>query len=57
LNRHRASGDKSIVLHCGSGGRAALAGKLLRDMGCDHVYNAGGLKDWVDRGGVVEKAG
>ena len=48
--------DKSIVLYCGSGGRAALAGKLLKDMGYDKVYNAGGFKDWVDAGGPVEKA-
>ena len=49
--------DKNIVLYCGSGGRAALAGKLLRDMGYEHVYNAGGFKDWVDSGSAVEKAG
>ena len=49
--------DKNVVLYCGSGGRAALAGKLLRDMGYEHVYNAGGFKDWVDSGSAVEKAG
>jgi len=49
--------DKNVVLYCGSGGRAALAGKLLKDMGYDHVFNAGGFKDWVDSGGAVEKAG
>lgn len=49
--------DKNVVLYCGSGGRAALAGKLLKDMGYDHVFNAGGFKDWVDSGGPVEKAG
>src|SRR5579862_4057374 len=47
--------DKSIVLYCGSGGRAALAGKLLKDMGYAHVYNVGGFKDWADSGGAVEK--
>jgi rhodanese-related sulfurtransferase len=25
--------DKRVILYCGSGGRAALAGKLLKDMG------------------------
>ena len=49
--------DKTIVLYCGSGGRAALAGKLLKEMGYGEVYNAGGFKDWVDAGGAVEKAG
>jgi rhodanese-related sulfurtransferase len=47
--------DKSVILYCGSGGRAALAGKLLKDMGYAHVYNAGGFKDWVDSGGAIEK--
>ena len=49
------SRDKSVILYCGSGGRAALAGKLLKDMGYAHVYNAGGFKDWVESGGAVEK--
>src|SRR6201984_1770034 len=48
--------DKRIILYCGSGGRAALAGKLLKDMGYGEVYNAGGFKDWVESGGAVEKA-
>lgn len=45
--------DRAIVLHCASGGRAALAGKLLRDMGFTRVYNMGGLKDWLDAGGAL----
>lgn len=47
--------DKPVILHCASGGRAALAGKLLKDMGYQKVYNLGGLKDWVEAGGKVEK--
>lgn len=47
--------DKTVILYCASGGRAALAGKLLRDMGYAKVYNLGGLKDWIDVGGKVEK--
>jgi rhodanese-related sulfurtransferase len=47
--------DKNVILYCGSGGRAALAGKLLKDMGYEHVYNAGGFKDWVESGGAIEK--
>lgn len=46
--------DRVIVLHCASGGRAALAGKLLRDMGYAHVYNLGGLKDWQAAAGPTE---
>lgn len=45
--------DRPVVLHCASGGRAALAGKLLRDMGYAEVWNLGGLKDWKDGGGPV----
>jgi rhodanese-related sulfurtransferase len=47
--------DKPVILHCASGGRAALAGKLLKDMGYQKVYNLGGFKDWVEAGGKVEK--
>jgi rhodanese-related sulfurtransferase len=47
--------DKPVILHCASGGRAALAGKLLKDMGYQKVFNLGGLKDWVEAGGKVEK--
>ncbi len=48
--------DRPIVLHCAAGGRAALAGKLLQDMGYTQVFNLGGFKDWVEAGGKVEKA-
>ncbi|WJR76918.1 rhodanese-like domain-containing protein [Bradyrhizobium sp. NP1] len=48
--------DKTVILYCGSGGRAALAGKTLKDLGYQHVYNAGGFKDWVASGGEVEKS-
>jgi len=47
--------DKSIVVYCASGGRAALAGKVLKDMGYSHVYNLGAFKDWAESGGAVEK--
>ncbi len=46
--------DRPVVLHCASGGRAALAGKLLNDMGYAQVYNLGGFSDWVNGGGAVE---
>ena len=45
---------ETVILYCGSGGRAALAGKLLKDMGYERVYNLGGFKDWVAAGGAVE---
>ena len=50
------STDKTVILYCGSGGRAALAGKMLKDLGYEKVYNLGGFKDWANSGGAVEKA-
>jgi len=47
--------DKNVILYCASGGRAALAGKVLKDMGYQHVYNSGGFKDWADGGGAIEE--
>jgi rhodanese-related sulfurtransferase len=44
---------KTVITYCASGGRSALAGKLLKDMGYENVYNVGGFKDWT---GPVEKA-
>ncbi|HLX16624.1 MAG TPA: rhodanese-like domain-containing protein [Bradyrhizobium sp.] len=49
------SKDKTVILYCASGGRAALAGKLLKDMGYGDVYNLGGFKDWAENGGAIEK--
>ena len=49
------SRDKDVIVYCGSGGRAALAGKMLKDLGYERVYNLGGFKDWADSGGAVEK--
>ena len=46
--------DRPVVIYCASGGRAALAGKVLRDMGYERVYNLGGLKDWAEAGGKVD---
>ena len=46
--------DNPVILYCAGGGRAALAGKTLRDMGYADVRNLGGFKDWVAGGGEVE---
>ncbi len=48
------SPETTIILYCASGGRAALAGKSLKDIGFDKVFNLGGLKDWVDEGLPIE---
>ncbi len=47
---------RPVILYCASGGRSALAGKVLKDMGYSEVYNLGGFKDWLESGGEVEKA-
>ena len=47
--------NKNVVLYCGSGGRAALAGKLLKDLGYEKVFNLGGFKDWAESGGPIDK--
>jgi len=47
--------DKTIIVYCASGGRSALAGKLLKDMGYGQVHNLGAFKDWAENGGAIEK--
>ena len=53
---HDAAFDraKTIIAYCASGGRSALVGKTLKDMGYKDVRNLGGFKDWVEAGGEVE---
>jgi rhodanese-related sulfurtransferase len=46
--------DKTIIIYCASGGRSALGGKVLKEMGYDRVYNLGAFKDWAETGGTVE---
>ncbi len=50
------SRERPVILYCASGGRSALAGKALRDLGFERVYNLGAFKDWVEGGGAVERA-
>ncbi|MGH6672294.1 MAG: rhodanese-like domain-containing protein, partial [Xanthobacteraceae bacterium] len=46
---------KTVIVYCASGGRSALAGKTLKELGYDRVYNLGGFKDWADSGGAIDK--
>ncbi|HUF87650.1 MAG TPA: rhodanese-like domain-containing protein [Thermohalobaculum sp.] len=46
--------DKTIVLYCASGGRSALGGKALLELGYRDVRNLGAFKDWVEAGGPIE---
>jgi rhodanese-related sulfurtransferase len=47
---------RTVVLYCASGGRSALAGKTLQDLGYRDVRNLGAFKDWAEAGGAVEPA-
>jgi rhodanese-related sulfurtransferase len=47
--------SKTVLVYCASGGRSALSGKTLRDLGYNDVRNLGGFKDWTESGGAVEK--
>ena len=49
------SKHKAVIVYCASGGRAALAGKTLKELGYDRVFNLGGFKDWIEGGGAVER--
>jgi len=48
--------DKTVVLYCASGGRSALAGKMLQDLGYQSVYNAGAFKELSEAGLETEPA-
>ena len=47
--------EAEIILVCGAGGQAALAGKTLKDMGYQNVHNVGGFPDWKKAGGPSEE--
>ena len=47
--------SKTVILYCASGGRSALSGKALKDLGFKDVRNLGAFKDWAESGGAVER--
>jgi hydroxyacylglutathione hydrolase len=50
----RVSKDKQVVIYCQSGDRATIAYSILRKNGFDNVKSfAGGIKQWLDNGGVT----
>lgn len=49
----RFSKERAVILYCASGGRSALAGKVMKDMGYDKVFNLGAIKEWIESGGKV----
>jgi rhodanese-related sulfurtransferase len=48
--------DKTVLVYCGSGGRAALSGMTLKELGYRSVFNAGGFKELADAGLETEPA-
>ena len=42
--------DKTVLVYCASGGRSALSGKTLKDLGYAAVFNIGGFKELADAG-------
>ena len=55
---HDPAFDKSkpVLLYCASGGRAALAGQALKELGYEKVFNLGGFKELADAGLAIESA-
>jgi rhodanese-related sulfurtransferase len=48
--------DKTVLIYGGSGGRAALSGETLKELGDQSVYDAGGFKELADAGLDTEPA-
>jgi rhodanese-related sulfurtransferase len=48
--------DRKVIVYCASGGRSALAGKTLKDLGYQSVFNGGGFKELADAGLETEPA-
>jgi len=48
--------DKTILVYCASGGRSALGGKTLKELGYRSVFNAYGFKELADAGLDIEPA-
>jgi rhodanese-related sulfurtransferase len=47
--------DKAVIVYCASGGRAALGGQALKELGYSEVYNLGAFKDWAEADGPIDK--
>jgi rhodanese-related sulfurtransferase len=48
--------DRPVILYCASGGRSALAGRTLQEMGYERVHNLGGFKEATEAGLETEPA-
>jgi rhodanese-related sulfurtransferase len=50
----RFDSSMTVIVYCASGGRSALSGKTLKELGFEKVYNLGAFKDWAESGGPIE---
>ncbi len=50
----KLSPEKTVIVYCASGGRSALVGKALQELGYKDVRNLGGFKGWVESGGDID---
>lgn len=48
--------DRTVLVYCASGGRSALSGKVLKDMGFNSVFNLGGFNECKEAGMPTETA-
>jgi rhodanese-related sulfurtransferase len=46
---------KTVIVYCASGGRSALAGKTLKDLGYTQVLNGGGFAELAQGGVAIER--
>jgi rhodanese-related sulfurtransferase len=49
--------DKTVILYCASGGRSALAGQALKELGYTKVRNLGAFKTWAEAGLPIDEDG
>lgn len=47
--------SRPLIVYCASGGRSALSGKTLMDLGYTKVFNLGAFKDWAENGGDIDR--
>jgi rhodanese-related sulfurtransferase len=48
--------ERPVIVYCASGGRSALAGQALQELGYERVFNLGGFKDAAEAGFATEQA-
>lgn len=51
----KLSAAKTVIVYCATGGRSALAGKTLKDLGYVDVRNLGAFNSWLDADGETEE--